>query len=233
MFFVHNRFFIFQELKILKKNKKWNFYKNLLTEDNVGNPVRYFLYPKSSGNKINHVYHLSVLEKYLKINLKNIQNVFEFGGGYGCMARIFYQINKNIKYTIFDTKLVNLIQFYYLRHNKIDSGFKNYNRFTLKNDLKSLNFNNYKKSLFLANWSLSEVPILYREKFVKHMTRFKYVFIAFQEHFENINNLKYFMKLQNKFINEYDFYLTENQFYKGNILNKQKHYFLVGKKINK
>ena len=28
---------------------------------NVGNPVRYFLYPNSSGNRINHVYHLSVL----------------------------------------------------------------------------------------------------------------------------------------------------------------------------
>ena len=57
MFFVHNRLFIFFELNELKKG--WNFYRKLLVEDNVGNPVRYFLYPKSSGNRINHVYHLS------------------------------------------------------------------------------------------------------------------------------------------------------------------------------
>ena len=40
------------------------------------------------------------------------------------------------------------------------------------------------------------------------------------------------MKLQNKFINEYDFYLTENQFYKGNILNT-KTLFSCWEKINK
>ena len=43
MFFVHNRLFIYDELKILKKSKKWKFYKKLLNEDNVGNPVRFFI----------------------------------------------------------------------------------------------------------------------------------------------------------------------------------------------
>ena len=28
MFFVHNRFFIYNELRTLKKNQNWNFYKN-------------------------------------------------------------------------------------------------------------------------------------------------------------------------------------------------------------
>ena len=56
MFFVHNRFFILKELNILKKDKKWKFYKRIIEEDNVGDPVRYFLYPKSSGIKINHAY---------------------------------------------------------------------------------------------------------------------------------------------------------------------------------
>ena len=56
MFFVHNRLFIYKELKTFKYSSKWNFYKKLLIEDNVGNPVRYFLYPNSSGNQINHVF---------------------------------------------------------------------------------------------------------------------------------------------------------------------------------
>jgi 16S rRNA G1207 methylase RsmC len=51
----------------------------------------------------------------LKIDLKkDIKKVFEFGGGYGCMARIFSKINKNVKYTCFDTHYVNLLQYYYL-----------------------------------------------------------------------------------------------------------------------
>ena len=80
MFFVHNRLFILRELLELKKDKNWILYKKLIEEDNVGNPVRYFLYPKSSGNRINHVYHLSVLTKGFNINLKKLNNIFEFGG---------------------------------------------------------------------------------------------------------------------------------------------------------
>ena len=62
-----------------------------MVEDNVGNPVRYFLYPKSSGNKINHVFHLCTLINQFNIDIKKIKNVFEFGGGYGCMARIIFK----------------------------------------------------------------------------------------------------------------------------------------------
>ncbi len=61
MFFVHNRLFILKELNKLRNNKNWKFYKKIINEDNVGDPIRYFLYPKSSGNRINHTYHLSIL----------------------------------------------------------------------------------------------------------------------------------------------------------------------------
>ena len=39
MFFLQNRFFIYQEFKKMKKSKKWRFYENLLKEDNIGNPI--------------------------------------------------------------------------------------------------------------------------------------------------------------------------------------------------
>ena len=123
MFFVHNRLFILSELVELKKNKNWIFYRKLIEEDRAGNPVRYFLYPKSSGNRINHVYHLSILASEFNINLKKITNVFEFGGGYGCMARIFSKINSKISFTCFDTGFVNLLQYYYLKQNNLNVGF--------------------------------------------------------------------------------------------------------------
>ena len=123
MFFVHNRIFIFHELNQLKKDSNWQFYKKLIEEDHVGDPIRYFLYPKSSGNRINHVYHLKILAKELGINLKKIKKVFEFGSGYGCMARIFSKINKKVSFTCFDTSYVNLLQFYYLKQNNLNVGF--------------------------------------------------------------------------------------------------------------
>ena len=70
MFFLHNRLFVLKELKEIQKSKNWNFYKKLLEEDNIGNPIRCFLYLDSSGNRINHVFHLYLLENELKINLK-------------------------------------------------------------------------------------------------------------------------------------------------------------------
>ena len=233
MFFVHNRLFIWKELKILKKDKNWKFYKKILIEDNVGDPVRYFLYPESSGNKINHVYHLSIIVNKLNLNLKLIDNVFEFGGGYGCMARIFSKINKNINYTIFDTKLVNFLQYYYLKLNKLNVGYDFKKNYILVDKFKkSKNKKSISNSLFIANWSLSETPISFRAKLILEMIKYEYILISFQENFEDINNLKYFKKLILKLKLKYKFQLVENKFYKGNIFKKEKHYFLIGKKLN-
>lgn len=229
MFFVHNRLFILNELNELKKSKKWKIYEDLLIEDHIGDPIRYFLYPKSSGNRINHVYHLSVLEDELKIDLKNrIKTIFEFGGGYGCMARIFSKITKKIKYTCYDTYYVNLLQYYYLKHNNLSVGFEKKREFYLTSDLKSAK-SNY--DLFIANWSLSETPTVFRKKFIKTMLSSKYILICFQEKFENINNLKYFKSLKTKLSKKFDIKIINNRFYNGNMLLRQNHYFFIGRKL--
>ena len=230
MFFVHNRLFILKELIELKKDKNWTFYKKLIEEDNVGDPVRYFLYPKSSGNRINHVYHLSVLTKEFNINLKKLNNIFEFGGGYGCMARIFSKINKKTKFTCFDTSIVNLLQYYYLKQNNLDVGFSKKNKFYLISNMSNIKTNRL-NSLFIANWSLSEIPINFRKKFIKTIKDSKLILICFQENFENINNLRYFENLKKKLKNKFIIKIFENKFYKGNFFKKQKHFFFVAKKL--
>ena len=229
MFFVQNRIFILKELNEIKKSKKWKIYKKLLIEDPIGNPIRYFLYSKSSGNRINHVYHLSIIENEFKINLsKNIKRVFEFGAGYGCMARIFSKLNKKIKYICYDTDYVNLLQFYYLKHNNLNVGFHKNNKFYLTSNLKKSRNNN---DLFIANWSLSETPINHRNKFFKVISSSKYILICSQENFENIDNLKYFNMLKKKLSNKFKIIIKKNRFYKGNIFYKQNHYFFIGKKL--
>ena len=234
MFFVHNRFFILKELNKLRNNKNWKFYKKIIDEDNVGDPIRYFLYPKSSGNRINHAYHLSVLSSEFNIDLKKINKVFEFGGGYGCMARIFSKINKKISYTCFDTNYVNLLQYYYLKQNNLNVGFSKKNDFYLLSNLKNnKNYfsNNTPKYTFIANWSLSETPITFREKFFSLIKNSDLILICFQEKFEKINNLKYFQNMKKKLSYNFKLKIIKNEFYKGNIFEHQKHYFLIGKKL--
>ena len=233
MFFVHNRLFILNELRYLYRDIKWNFYKKLLVEDNVGNPVRYFLYPKSSGNKINHVFHLCTLINQFNIDIKKIKNVFEFGGGYGCMARIFSKINKDIKYICFDTFHVNLIQFYYLKYNDLNVGFSKKNNFFLTSELKEiqnyyLNNSNY---IFIANWSISETPINFRKKFEVIIKNSKYILISFQENFENLNNLNYFTNLKKKISRDFKVNIIKNKFYKGNIFKRENHFYFLAKKV--
>lgn len=232
MFFVHNRIFIFNELKKLKKDKKWNFYKKLLVEDDTGNPIRYFLYPESSGNKINHVFHLSLLINSFNIDLTKIKKVFEFGGGYGCMARIFSKINPKIKYTCFDTYYVSLLQYYFLKNNNLNVGFKKSNNFSLQSTIGSIKYYNINNSnyIFIANWSISETPILFRKKFETIIDGSKYILIGFQEKFEGINNLNYFGTLKKKLSNRFDIKIIKNEFYKGNFLKKQNHFYFLAKK---
>ena len=235
MFFVHNRLFILNELKALKQNKNWQFYRKLINEDSIGNPVRFFLYPRSSGNKINHVFHLSILKDEMRINLKTINYIFEFGGGYGCMAKIFSKINKSINYSCFDTFYVNLLQFYYLKHNDLNVGFnRKKNKFFLVSNIDKISslYKKNQKYLFIANWSLSETPIKFRKNFDILINKSQFILISFQENFENINNLRYFENLKIRLSKRFKIKIIKNEFYKGNILYKQKHYFFLGKKLN-
>ena len=234
MFFVHNRFFILKELNILRKDKKWKFYQRIIEEDNVGDPIRYFLYPKSSGNKINHAYHLSVLSSEFNVDLKKVNKVFEFGGGYGCMARIFSKINKKIFYVCFDTNYVNLLQYYYLKQNNLNVGFKKKNNYFLMSNFyknKIFLLKKFKNHFFIANWSLSETPIKFRERFLKIVENSKFILISFQEYFEEIDNLSYFQKLKKKLDKNFHIKILKNPYYNGNIFRRQNHYFFIGKKL--
>lgn len=203
IFFIHNRLFLFFYLKDLFFSKKWKFWKNLLIENKVGNPIRYFLFPFTSGNKIFQTYHLNCYEKFSNISLVKYDYVFEFGGGYGNMAHSFYKINKNIKYIIFDTYEINLLQYYYLnmvgcnvRFDKIVKGniLLIHKISDLNKILKDMNINS--KKLLIANWSISETPLAFRKKFFCLFKFFDNQLISYQKDFENINNIKYFKKLQ-------------------------------------
>jgi hypothetical protein len=233
MFFVHNRLFILKELNQLRSSDNWKFYKKLIIEDNAGNPIRYIFYPFSSGNRIHQVYHLHILNKNFQIDLKKINTILELGGGYGLLARIFSLINKSVKYTIFDTFIVNLLQYYYLEILKLKTNFSKKKKinFYLINKIKDLKFNNKKflSDLFIANWSLSEFPLKYRNRFIKFIFQSKLILISFQEKFEDIDNLKYFTLLKDRLSKRFIIKIIKNKYYYGNFFKKHNHYYFIAK----
>ena len=147
------------------------------------------------------------------------------------MARIFSKINNKINYLIFDTKNVSLLQYYYLKQNNLDVGFKYNCNFVLKNKLNEVKTSFKNNSLFIANWSLSETPLKYRNKILKIINNYQFVLISFQEKFEEINNIHYFKNLAKKMKKKYSVTIVSNEFYKGNFFKKQNHYFLIAKKL--
>ena len=234
MFFIHNRLFIKNELQEIKNDiKGFSQWKKLLQEDNVGDPIRYFLYPKSSGNRIRQVYHLKKFCDFSKIKIKEIKKVLEIGGGYGCMARIFSKLNSKIKYIIFDTFEVNLLQYYYLKLNKLDADIdNNKSKINLSSSLKDICKDDQNpQTLFIANWSLSEMPLKLRSRILEFTFKIPHILISFQDNFENINNLKYFQKIKEKLDKKgYKTLVTGLQYYNNAIFNTNKHYYLFATK---
>ncbi len=207
MFFVHNRLY---NLKFLKKiiNSKQENWIQLLSENEIGNPVPFFMNKKTSGNRIRHVYLAK--EIYDFGHIKKLDAVIEIGGGYGCMASIFNKIDKNINYTIFDLPEVNLLAYYYLQSQNIDCGLNSVNKkINLISDIKLIQkkfemYRNENKSILLiANWSLSEMPIKLRLKLEYLIKNCTYGIISFQSTFEEISNVNYFNKLKKELDNTY------------------------------
>jgi len=233
VFFVHNRLYIFFLLIKIFLNKKK--FKYLLKEDHIGDPVRYFLYPQSSGNRIREVFHLMELEKFIQMPLKNINEVFEFGGGYGNMARIFKKINNRVTYTIFDTKEVNLIQYYYLNMLNLKTNWNlvKKKQINIINRTDKINTGTLKNKLFIANWSLSETPIDIRDKIIKKFSKFNFFLISFQNSFENLDNYYYFTQLAKALSNNNDTIYEIKKIPFMNFLNlKKTHWYLFLKKKN-
>ena len=231
IFFIHNRLFIFFELRELKKDKNWNTWKKLILENDVGRPIRYFLYSNSSGNRIRQVYIIKKFINSIKLkNLDKIQNIIEIGGGYGCMADIFKKLNQKISYTIYDMYEVNLLQFYFLKMNNHNPTLgKISGKLNLINDLKQVDkFSKTKKNyFFIANWSISEFPINLRKKFFNTIYKSQYSIISFQENFENINNLEFFNKILKKLSSKFISNMQTFDHYNNSPLNNQKHYILT------
>ena len=195
-------------------NNNWDKWSSAVKETWVGNPMKYKYYQKSSGNFIHTAYNLSRLIDHYKLDIKQSDKITEFGGGYGCMAKLVNNLGFRGKYVVFDIPEFLALQKYYLRSSNTDGNFYFINQTERLDDSGP--------DIFIATWSLSESPLELRDEFLKKIGKPKYVLVAYQANFEAIDNMKYFQEYT-KNNQDYDWVNYE-------ISHLPQNYYLVGKK---
>jgi hypothetical protein len=202
--FCRNEAYIRSELKTLKGRVSWAaLWSRVIQESYVGNPPRLYYYPISSGNLVHHAYHVSFYEQVTRKRPWEHQWIFEFGGGYGSMSRVFFELGFRGKYIVFDLPIFSALQRFYLSSLGLPVRGMN----DLQGSAEGIficssisQFTNAMKSaapgqsLFVATWSLSESPLEIRMMLEEQIDRCESKLIAFQSHFEGENNVEYFSR---------------------------------------
>lgn len=190
--FVGNGGYITKEYKHLTRSENWHtVWKKAIRDDSVGNPSPFILNVDTTGNIIHAAYHLVQMEELLKIDVTGIDQVFEFGGGYGTMCKLLYQACNIKNYMLYDFNILLALQEYYLSKYP----FAGIDYTTDKNKILDYATEVGRNSLFVATWSFSESPAEMREFFIEIARRFKYILIAYQRVFDGFDNDEYFDKV--------------------------------------
>jgi len=234
MFVAYNRY-ITKELKYLKSLHDWHSrWCKAIKESSIGHPLPYPFYPGSSCNLIHHAYHLAQFEEKTKTRADEIKYVFEFGGGYGSMCRLFHNLGFRGKYAILDLPHFSALQQFFLKSigivvHSIDE-FKAANKGVICiSDLEELrilllDIDEKYNSMFIATWSISETPISLRNSILPLVIQFGAFLIAYQHQFEEVNNLNFFSRWEENFNNQVVWHKWHIEHMPGNS-------YLVGKRL--
>ena len=178
------------ELIELKRSPNWDMLKKGIIEDKAGNPPKYHLYFSSSGNLIHHAYSLKqLLDKEEYFDIEKVNQIFEFGGGYGSFCRMIYKIGYKKYYSIYDLPIFNHLQKYFIKSIENNDMLSKINY--VSDEIKIPD----EIDFFISLWGISETPFKLRDKIFDKLNRTKYVLIAYQADYSGLNNVKYFSKI--------------------------------------
>jgi hypothetical protein len=191
------------ELKYLRGLPGWeNRWASVVEESSVGHPIPHWQYPRSSGTLIHHAYHVAQFEEKTGMRINEMNFVFEFGGGYGSMCRVFHNSGFQGKYLIFDLPAFSKLQEFFLKSTGIavldveDFESARDGVFCIS-DLEKLrtllsHHDDSGSSMFVATWSISEAPLSFRQEVLPLVSGFRGFLIAYQERFGGVNNKDFF-----------------------------------------
>jgi len=196
-------------LEAIQSSTEWNVLEPALHEVKCGGPNLYEWWPQTSGNLLHQVHHIARLGLFAGglQRLTGVAQVIEFGGGYGCMCRLWLRLGFKGNYLIYDLPELSVLQEYFLSSCERDVSIKDIPSLeplsvTLTQNLeavrKQVAMANGSDYAFIAMWSLSEVPLALREEFMPIINNAAVVLVGFQDQFEDVNNNAFFQALQTK-----------------------------------
>jgi hypothetical protein len=190
----------YEYLRNLPERTRW---QKALNESSAGNPARCPFDTRTSCNLVHHAYHLARFESATGNRVDRFGTVVEFGGGYGSMCRLFFNLGFKGRYVIVDLEPFSALQQYYLQSIGIsmldmDTYPGGKNGALCISDLALLDnvIENGIHGLFLATWSISETPLSVREEILdRNAVKFDAHLIAYQPDFGEVDNEQYFAGL--------------------------------------
>lgn len=204
MFVTHGAW-VSTELSFLKQRPDWESrWKPAIRETYVGGPMRYWRFPASSANAIHHGYQLARFEEKTGVQVNDLKVVFEVGGGYGSLCRIAHNLGFAGSYLILDQEPFTSLQKFYLEilQLKVVDVFDDVETkqvFCTANDLDQLErilaLAGDCQSAFFASWSISEMNLDIRKRYLPFLDSCRYGLLNFQSTFAGVDNSAYFSDL--------------------------------------
>jgi hypothetical protein len=158
----------------------WKRWRRGVEESDFGNPARLPACEKTSGNMVHQAYILKQWETVAGERVESLNSIFEFGGGYGAMARLCNQLGFEGAYCIYDLPELSLLQEFYLSNTGVE------NVVFTQEPIEEIVFD-----LFIAACSLSEVEFELRDEILDSIEARSYV-IMYQGAYDGRNNREYF-----------------------------------------
>lgn len=188
----------------------WDYWWPAIKETSFGKPSGMAACPETSGNIVHQAYILKQWEDASGKRVKDLGSIFDFGGGYGAMARLCYRLGFRGVYLIHDLPEFLLLQQFYLSN----AGITNV---VFTNDIEPLEGMEF--DLFIAACSLSEIPFEIRDEALNGITARNYV-ILYQYEYKDRDNHRYF----------YDWAetMTEHKWQNYPVPHYKRHWYLVG-----
>ncbi len=196
-----------------------------LTESPVGQPLLSPHYPLTSPLLMQHGYHLVRLLESTDFDLSRIRLVFEFGGGYGSFFRLLRNLGYRNRHLICDLPPMCALQRFYLR-NVFPTGPQGEAPPNLEwlsdGAARAMAKQITEPALFVATWSLSEVPQAVRDEIAALLPQFDYILCAYQRSFGGYDNTRYFTSLERS-LPQFTWHHAECSVYRRN-------FYLIGRR---
>lgn len=164
----------------------------------VGDPYLCEFFPMASPLTIQHAYYLHLMYEKLGFFIpeSRLNQIFELGGGYGNFCRLVYSLGYSDHYRIADLPVMHSLQHHFLKY-ALPSHLHNGNvDFCALSDQGIWPSNGC--SLFIATFSLSEMPLVLRKEVEEYLKKFDYLFLAYNKAFDGVENPDYFKELEQR-----------------------------------